>query len=146
MREDVILGITKVDELGFVVTSFGSAEVQPLRKIIFTGTDTIGVESIRLEVFKVNTVVMNSEWSILCVQAHIEGLYLSFYGDYFLGKIRVYSRNGNLGDGLGNGVVRAPGNRTAGGWVAKKGQDDAVWILAGDLPMMQVLVVFMGKG
>lgn len=146
MREDVILGITKVDELGFVVTSFGSAEVQPLRKIIFTGTDTIGVESIRLEVFKVNTVVMNSEWSILCVHAHIEGLYLSFYGDCFLGKIRVYSRNGNLGDGLGNGVVCAPGYRTARCGVTMKGQDDAVWILAGDLPMMQVLVVFMGKG
>ena len=75
-----------------------------------------------------------------------KGSSLRFYGECFLGKFGIYSGNGDLGNSLGNGIIRAPSHRPAGGWVAKKGEDDAVRVLAGDLPMMQVLVLFMGKG
>ena len=92
-----------------------------------------------------NTVVMHGEWSIMLVNADVEGLHLRFYGGCFLGKFRVYSGNGDLGNSLGNGVIRAPSNRPAGGRVPKEGEDDAVRVLAGDLPMVQVFVLFVGE-
>ena len=89
---------------------------------------------------------MHGEWCIAFFNADIEGFHLRFHGERFLGEIRVYSGNGDLGNSLGNGVVRAPSNRPAGGRIPKEGEDDTVRVFARYLPMMQVLVLFMSEG
>ena len=63
-----------------------------------------------------------------------------------IGKLGIHRCLSDLSNRIFNAIICAPGYRTARCGVTMKGQDDAVWILAGDLPMMQVLVVFMGKG